>query len=196
MKIVGLTGGIGSGKSTIAHYFKELGVPVYIADIEAKKLMHTEVVKKAIIDLFGDLAYQEGKLNRAAISQQVFKNDDLLKRLNAIVHPAVARHFKDWVKNQRAPYVIKEAAILFESGAHKDCDFIITVTAPKKERVKRVMLRDGVTQQDVIARMNKQWPEYKKKARSTFVITNIDLDKAKKQVRKIHVKILETPVNT
>ncbi|MCP4052632.1 MAG: dephospho-CoA kinase, partial [Mesoflavibacter sp.] len=140
--LVGLTGGIGSGKTTIANFFKELGVPIYIADTEAKALMNrSKVIKRKLIALFGDNAYQNEKLNRDFLSKQIFNNKDLLQKMNAIVHPKVASHFTRWVKKQEAPYVISEAAILFENGSYTKYDYIITVTAPEEVRLKRVMSR-------------------------------------------------------
>ena len=143
MKIVGLTGGIGSGKTTVANFFKELGVPVYIADDAGKRLMVTsEEVKTAIVELFGENSYLEGNLNRKFIADQVFNSSEKLTQLNKIIHPAVAKDFQNWLKDQKSTYVIYEAAILFESGGYHKCDLIILVTAPKAERLKRLQKRD------------------------------------------------------
>lgn len=135
MKIVGLTGGIGSGKTTVAKQFQALGIPVYIADDEAKKLMNrSKIIKRKLKALFGDEAYKDNTLNRPFLADKIFNNAENLEKMNAVVHPKVASHFKNWVKKQIAPYVLKESAILFENGAYKDCDLIITVTAPLELR--------------------------------------------------------------
>lgn len=190
--LVGLTGGIGSGKTTIANFFKELGVPIYIADTEAKALMNrSKVIKSKLIALFGDNAYQNGKLNRDFLSKQIFNNKDLLQKMNAIVHPKVASHFKRWVKKQEAPYVISEAAILFENGSYKKYDYIITVTAPEEVRLKRVMSRDSASKEKVKSVMNNQWKDEEKIKLSDYVIQNINLEEAKAQVLQIHQNLLQ-----
>ncbi|WP_027878760.1 dephospho-CoA kinase [Mesoflavibacter zeaxanthinifaciens] len=190
--LVGLTGGIGSGKTTIANFFKELGVPIYIADTEAKALMNrSKVIKRKLIALFGDNAYQNEKLNRDFLSKQIFNNKDLLQKMNAIVHPKVASHFKRWVKKQEAPYVISEAAILFENGSYKKYDYIITVTAPEEVRLKRVMSRDSASKEKVKSVMNNQWKDEEKIKLSDYVIQNINLEEAKAQVLQIHENLLQ-----
>ena len=190
--LVGLTGGIGSGKTTIANFFKELGVPIYIADTEAKALMNrSKVIKRKLIALFGDNAYQNGKLNRDFLSKQIFNDKDLLQKMNAIVHPKVASHFKRWVKKQEAPYVISEAAILFENGSYKKYDYIITVTAPEEVRLKRVMSRDNSSKEKVKSVMNNQWKDEEKIKLSDYVIQNINLEEAKAQVLQIHQNLLQ-----
>ena len=191
-KLVGLTGGIGSGKTTVANYFEELGVPVYIADLEAKALMNrSKVIRRKLIALFGNEAYIENTLNRPFIAQQIFNDKKLLNAMNAIVHPKVASHFKRWVNKQDSPYVISEAAILFENGSYKKYDYIITVTAPEDIRLQRVIKRDNSNKQKVEAIMANQWSDQEKIKRSDFVIENIDLEQTKIQVRKIHKKILK-----
>ena len=190
--LVGLTGGIGSGKTTIANFFKELGVPIYIADTEAKALMNrSKVIKRKLIALFGDNAYQNEKLNHDFLSKQIFNNKDLLQKMNAIVHPKVASHFKRWVKKQEAPYVISEAAILFENGSYTKYDYIITVTAPEEVRLKRVMSRDSASKEKVKSVMNNQWKDEEKIKLSDYVIQNINLEEAKAQVLQIHQNLLQ-----
>lgn len=190
--LVGLTGGIGSGKTTVSHFFKELDVPVYIADTEAKALMNTsKIIKRKLIELFGEKAYLDGKLNRPYLSKQIFSNKELLQQMNAIVHPKVAKHFAKWVKKQDFPYVISEAAILFENGSYKKYNYIITVTAPEEIRLKRVIKRDNTTKKKVESVMNNQWSDAEKIKRSDFVITNINLEQTKAQVVEIHQKILK-----
>lgn len=191
-KVVGLTGGIGSGKTTVAKMFEELGVPIYIADIEAKKLINrSKIIKRKLIVLFGDEAYVDNKINRVFVADQIFNNQDLLSRMNQIVHPKVASHFKRWLKKHNSPFVIKEAAILFENGSYKDLDAIITVTAPIEERIKRVTKRDNSTKEKVLAVMRNQWDDKKKVELSDYVINNTTLEKTQEQVLKIHQDILK-----
>jgi dephospho-CoA kinase len=195
--IVGLTGGIGSGKTTVAKLFHNIGVPVYVSDIEAKNLMVTDVKLIANIkELLGDDAYCNNELNRSYISEKVFKNKELLSQLNALVHPVVANDFIRWSALQKAPYVIKESAILFESGSHENCDVVITVTAPLEERINRVMLRDKVTKKQVLYRVMNQSSDDDKIDKSDFIINNITLDGAKDQVVKIHDQILNKIKNS
>ena len=190
--VVGLTGGIGSGKTTVAKMFEELGVPIYIADIEAKKLINrSKVIKRKLITLFGEEAYINNKINRVFIANQIFNNQDLLNKMNQIVHPKVASHFKRWLKKQASPFVIKEAAIFFENGSYKDLDAIITVTASIEERIKRVTQRDNSTKEKVLAVMKNQWDDKKKVELSDYVIYNTDLDSTQKQVVEIHQDILK-----
>lgn len=191
MKIVGLTGGIGSGKTTVAKQFQALGIPVYIADEEAKKLMNrSKIIKRKLIALFGDEAYKDNTLNRPFLADKIFNNAENLEKMNAVVHPKVASHFKNWVKKQIAPYVLKESAILFENGAYKDCDLIITVTAPLELRKKRLLKRDNTTLEKIQAIINNQWSDESKISKSHFVITNKDLEETKQQVQLTHNKIV------
>ena len=189
--IIGLTGGIGSGKTTIANLFKDLGIPIYVSDIEAKRIMVTnEKLIYAIKELLGDEAYKNEELNRAYISSKVFENKELLNELNKLVHPTVAEDFLIWYNKQDAPYVIKESAILFESGSYKNCDLVITVTAPLEERINRVVLRDGVTRKQVLHRVMNQLNDEDKIDRSSFIIINKTIEGAKNQVEKINAQIL------
>lgn len=192
MLIVGLTGGIGSGKTTISNFFESYGVPVYIADKEAKALMNrSKVIKRKLIQLFGDSAYKEGMLNRPYLAEKIFNDQTLLAQMNAIVHPKVASHFKRWIKKQNAKYIIKEAAIIFENNLQNQYDCIITVVADENLRIQRVTQRDGSTPEKVKAIINNQWSDEEKINQSDFVIFNNDLDIAKKQVEEIHYKILK-----
>jgi len=186
-KIIGLTGGIGSGKSTIAGYFAALNIPIYIADDEAKKILFLPHVVKEVVTAFGSDILTDNIPDKAKIAALVFNNPGQLAKLNRIIHPKVAEHFKDWVlKNTGKLFVIKESAILFESGSYKDCDFIILVTAPVDVRIQRVMDRDGVTRDKVLQRMENQWDDQKKIPLSNFVINNTYLESAKKQVFEIN----------
>lgn len=191
MKIIGLTGGIGSGKTTVANFFKKLGVPVYIADVEAKKIMNTSAsIKKALISWFGEKSYLNNELNRKFISSKVFKDKELLQKLNNIVHPEVDKHFKVWVANQDQSYVIYEAAIIFENNAQSKFDYTILVTAPEDIKVKRVLNRDESTEQEVRNRMKNQWDDSKKEKLANFIIENIDLEDTKSQIYLLHTKLL------
>ncbi len=190
MKIIGLTGGIGSGKSTVAKMFKQLGVSIYIADDEAKNMMNGDtVLKNQIIDLFGDQSYMNGKLNRPYIADIVFNDKSKLTALNTIVHPAVAQHFMLWKSKQSGDYVIKEAAILFENGGHKQCDYTILVCAPLEIRIQRVLDRDNSTREQVLSRTNNQWDDSEKIPLADFVINNVNIEKTKAKVYEIHKKI-------
>lgn len=186
MKVIGLTGGIGSGKSTVLNFFKEFGAATFVADVEAKKLMNTNVeLISDITHLFGVKAYKNGDLNRSYISEIVFNDSNKLKKLNALVHPKVRAHFKNFVKNSKSDIVIYEAAILFESGSDKECDYIITVTANLEEKIKRVMLRDSIDRQSVESRMQHQLNDDVKISKSDFVIENNELEATKFQVKTI-----------
>lgn len=192
MIIVGLTGGIGSGKTTVSKMFTELGIPVYIADVEAKLLMNrSKVIRRKLINLFGKKAYVNNELNRVFIANKIFDDKALLEQMNAIVHPKVANHFKRWIKKQDAKYCIKEAAILFENGSYKHCDFTILIKAPEPIRIQRVVERDNSNETKVKAIIKNQWSDDDKLKLSDFVIENIDLEQTKKQVLKIHKMILK-----
>lgn len=196
MKIVGLTGGIGSGKTTVATMFNELGIPTYIADIEAKKLTNaSEEIELALLKILGEKAYNENGLNRKYVADKIFNDSELLKKVNGIIHPKVAEHFKNWVQDQNGSYCIKEAAILFENGNYKNCDYTILVTAPKQTRIQRVLKRDDTTEKEIMSRMDNQWPDDKKKALASFVIQNKDLEDTKSQVLKIHEYLVKTVRN-
>ncbi|MDX5319857.1 MAG: dephospho-CoA kinase, partial [Bacteroidota bacterium] len=171
---IGITGGIGSGKSTVCEIFKQLNIPVYSADDRAKRLMvENQELVHAIKNLFGEEAYDaNGALNRSYIAERAFSDASLLEKLNQLVHPAVAKDFLNWAQEQSAPYVIKEAALMFESGSFRDLDYVVTVSAPKALRIRRTMQRDGSSKAQVEARMNKQWTEAMRKASADFIIRN------------------------
>ena len=177
-KIVGLTGGIGSGKSTVAKYMISKGIPVYIADEEAKKIMEDKSVKQRIQNIFTESILNEnGSLNRKKIADLVFTFPDKLNELNAIVHPEVQNHFKKWLNDHKDySFIVKEVAILFETGGNKQCDKVILITAPEELRVERAMKRDNLTKKDILVRINNQFPDSKKKEMSDFVVENINLN--------------------
>ena len=189
---VGLTGGIGSGKTTVANYFIELGMPVYFADNEAKKLMNSSTkIKNKLINEFGENTYQKGELNRKYLANIVFHNKSKLSIINGIVHPAVSKHFAKWVKEQKTDYIIQENAILFENNTASNFDYIVTVTAPVEVKIERIFKRDLISKNDIISRMNNQWDDTKKIELSDFVIDNVDLADTKKQVNRIHKKLIK-----
>lgn len=186
-RIIGLTGGIGSGKSTVAKYLASKGIAVYIADVEAKKLMDSQDVIEEIKDYFGEkVISKKGKIKRKTLAKIVFNNKEKLSKLNSIVHPKVKEHFTEWVLlHKNEPFVIKEVAILFETNGHLDCDKVILVTAPEDVRLMRVMQRDNVSKEDVLARMNNQMSEEEKIAKSDYVIHNIALNDTYNQIDKL-----------
>jgi dephospho-CoA kinase len=190
-KIIGLTGGIGSGKTTIANHFMAAGIPVYIADDEARKIMQSAAIIEEIKKKFGSAIFDDAILNREKLSEIVFNNPEKLQQLNAIIHPAVQNHFGNWILNHKnSPFIIYEAAILFESGSYKNCDLIITVTAPIESRIQRVIQRDKTTREKVMKRINMQWNDEQRNSKSDFVIENINPEIAKSEVDKI-LKILK-----
>ena len=193
MIVIGLTGGIGSGKTTVASFFEALGVPVYIADVEAKLLMNrSKVIRRKLIALFGEEAYTKNGLNKPFIASKIFNDKMYLKEMNAIVHPKVASHFRRWLKKQKSDYIIKEAAIIFEQGKENQYDFIITVTASLEERIKRVMKRDDKSKSKIEAVIKNQMSDKEKIEKSHFVIVNDDIKYTEKQVLEIHKSILQT----
>jgi dephospho-CoA kinase len=188
MIILGLTGGIGSGKTTIARIFQELGVPVYYADNEAKKFLAAEPVKKELRKLWGKRILDAGNnVDKAILASIVFKDENELAKLNALIHPLLEDDFKQWVQTQKhVPYVVKEAAILFEAGFDKNVDRVLSVTAPLEQRIARVMERDGVSRQQVLDRVSKQWSDEMRVEKSDYVIRNSDTDMVLEQVFKLH----------
>ena len=194
-KIIGLTGGIGSGKTTVANYINSFGIPVYIADDEARRIMHSAIITEAITSIFGNAVFENEILNREKLAKIVFNDPKKLEKLNEIVHPAVKKHFEQWLlQHKNVPYVIYEAAILFESGSYKNCDFIITVTAPVKLRIQRVMERDKTTRKLVLKRINAQWTDEQRISKSDFVIENTSIKTTELAVVKI-LKILKIRQN-
>ena len=190
-RIIGLTGGIGSGKSTVATYIASKGIPVYIADEEAKKLMDSKVIIKKIQAIFEEnVVTNDGNLDRKKIGNIVFNQPEKLAQLNAIVHPEVKKHFGKWVKKHKnQSFVVKEVAILFETGGHLACDKVIMITAPQEIRIERAIKRDNVTRESVLSRIENQLPEAEKMKMSNFVVQNIDLQSTFTQIDQI-LKIL------
>ena len=186
---VGITGNIGSGKTTVSKIFEVLGIPVFYADDAAKNVMVNDAILiDAIKHTFGKHSYfEDGTLNRKHIAGIVFNNESELAKLNAIVHPATFRAFDKWqLQHLNAPYILKEAAVLFESDSYKLCDKSIMVTAPLDMRVKRVMLRDKLSEEDILKRENQQFAEEKKVGLADFVINNDNFELVIPQVLKLH----------
>lgn len=188
---IGLTGGLGSGKSTIAKIFQVLGIPVYFADAEAKRIMnHDTKLKAEIIRHFGESSYIDNQLNRQYLSSIVFDNKDKLALLNSLVHPATIRDSKEWINRQKTPYAIKEAALIFESGSQESLDYVIGVSAPAQLRIQRAMHRDQLTREQVLQRMSKQIEEVIKMHLCDFVIYNDEVKPVIPQVLELHKKLL------
>ena len=189
--IVGITGGIGSGKSLVCSIFRVIGVPVFEADQIAKDLYHTNAeLKEKLILMFGREIYSNGNsLNRKLLSSIIFSDSESLRKVNNLIHPLVREVFMNWIQRQNGCYVLHEAAILFESGHYKALDKIILVTAPADIRIKRVMERDGIPREDVLARMAHQWEEEKKIHLADFIIRNDGKEMVIPQVMEVHWKL-------
>ena len=189
--VAGITGGIGSGKSTAAKFFEELGIPVYNSDTRAKTIQNeNSEVKVKIIAAFGEEAYNENGLNKPYLSKQVFQNNEKLKLLNSIVHPSVFQDFEDWKKAQKSDIVMKEAAILIESGSYKDCDVVISVVVDVETRIARTIERDSLSREEILARINNQISDEERIAKSDFIIDNNgDLAHLKNEVEQMFIKI-------
>ncbi|MCX6331629.1 MAG: dephospho-CoA kinase [Bacteroidetes bacterium] len=186
-KIIGLTGGIGSGKTTVANLFASLGIPVFNADDAAKQLMqNSPILKNQLIQQFGDKVYEQGQLNKSYLASIVFADPEKLAILNSIVHPVTIQAALDWAQQQTSPYVIKEAALIFESNASEGLDFVIGVTAPLALRIERVMKRDQCTQAEVEKRMQHQISDTIKMKLCDKIIVNDDIQLITPQVIAIH----------
>ncbi|TFV96051.1 dephospho-CoA kinase [Algoriphagus kandeliae] len=192
-KLIGLTGGIGSGKSTVAQLFEILGIPVYYADDRAKSLMLQNPLKQEIINAFGESSYlEDGSLNRELLAKTVFADPEKVKKINSLVHPAVAEDFKNWAAKQKSPYVLKEAALIFETGGEKKLDALINVSSPLRVRMARVLMRDPHRTEDQVNHIiNQQLPDEIKNEKADFVIKNKDNMLLIPQVLAIHKKLLE-----
>ena len=192
MKKIGLTGGIGVGKTFVSEIFQKMGYSVFLADLHAKKCIHeSDDLKNEIKKKFGNEIYQKGVLQKNRLADIVFNDTKKLQELNNLVHPFVQRYFEAWCKNQQSKFVIKEAAILFESEAHKGLDGVICVSAPFQKRIERVMKRDNCTKEDVIKRIENQMPQEKKEKLSDFVILNNDKRELLPQIISICKKLID-----
>ena len=187
---VGLTGGIGSGKSTVAHVFEILGIPVYYADKEAKRLMNEDPdIRRHVIAHFGEAAYSDNILNRRFLAEIVFKDKEKLQLLNSLVHPITIAKAEEWMQKHNTPYVIKEAALIFESGSQEGLDYVIGVSAPLHVRIQRTMKRDNVSREEVLRRMQNQIQESIKMRLCDFIIRNDDQHLVLPQVLALHEKL-------
>lgn len=183
---IGLTGGIGSGKSTVARIFQSLGVPIFNADAAGRSILEEADTQMQLVNLFGPEVLLKGKTQRSHIAQRVFGNANLLSELNSIVHPKVGEVFRQWINEQTTPYILKEAAIIFEVGTESSLDDVILVSAPEEIRIRRVMERDGVNRDQVEVRMRNQWPEERKKELAAHSIVNDGVTALIPQVMKLH----------
>ena len=190
---VGITGGIGSGKSIIGKILTVIGFPVFNSDTEAKLLMvNNEKVIHQVKQVFGEKAYTDNQLNRKYLADQIFNNETLKEQLNQIVHPAVRQEFEEWSKRQNTTIVFNEAAILFETGRYKDFDYNILVTAPEELRIQRVVKRDNTTIEEVKKRMENQWKDDKKKELASFIVNNDNQTLVTLQIEQILRDLGET----
>jgi dephospho-CoA kinase len=189
---IGLTGGIGSGKSTVAKIFEVLGIPVYYADVEAKRLMNEDLeLRTNIIKHFGEKAYINEMLDRKYISSIVFSDPAKLELLNSIVHPATKKDGEKWMHQQTTPYAIHEAALIFEAKVSDRLDHVIGISSPVELRIKRAMERDNMSREEVISRMNKQLDEETKMSKCNFILINDEQQLLIPQVLELHKKLLD-----
>ena len=192
MKIVGLTGGIGSGKSKALTFFKNKGIPCYQADLAGHKVLNENPeVKAKVKAYFGSEIYTSKGLDRKALGKQVFNNQEALQFLNGIVHPAVRLDFQNFIEEQQAPFIVSEVAILFENGGEKRYDKIILLTAPEALRIERVMARDGVSETEVRQRMQKQWTDAQKIPLADYVIDNTHWTTTENELERVYKELLQ-----
>jgi len=189
--IIGITGGIGSGKSTVCDVFKLMGVPVFEADSIAGKLINSSSeIRNELVKIFGKDIYNSNNfINREKLANLIFNNDELLEKANNVIHPAVRNEFMNWVKQQKTAYIIHEAAILFESGFYKMMDFTILVSAPEEMRIGRVIKRNNITREQILSRMSKQWPDSKKRKFATIELVNDNKNLLIPQIIEIDKKL-------
>ncbi len=189
---IGITGGIGAGKTTITHVFLRLGIPVFYSDIEAAKILtYDEAILKRVKKIFGPIVFPNGILDRKKLAETAFYDNDMLLKLNAIIHPAVRKYFERWMKkNERAPYVLQEAAILIETGGYKLMDYTILVTAPENERIERVSGRKNMTKKNLALRIANQWKDEKKIKFADFIINNDGKTMVLQTILNLHKKFL------
>lgn len=189
---IGLTGGMGSGKSTVAKIFETLGVPVYYADQAAKKLMHNHPgLQEQITRLFGPQAYANGILQKKVIADAMFKDPEKVQAMNRIVHPVTIQDAEQWMEQQHAPYALKEAALIFESGSEKYLDAVIGVSAPLPLRIQRIQQRDGLSTEDILNRMKNQFNETEKMNRCDYIIYNDEQHRLIPQVLELHNRLMQ-----
>jgi len=191
MKKIGITGGIGSGKTYVASVFQSLGIPIFNADIQAKKIMtSSEKLIKLVKEEFGNDIYKDSDLNKEKLASIVFSNSDKLQKLNSLVHPIVKEEFNNWCKKQTSPYVIKEAAILFESNSHIGLDAVICVSAPLELRIERLLNRDDYSEKEIKKRIENQISQEEKEKLSDYIIVNDEKELLLPKIIKIHKELL------
>lgn len=191
MKKIGITGGIGSGKTYVASVFQSLGIPIFNADIQAKKLMtFSRKLIKLVKEEFGNDIYKDSDLNKEKLASIVFSNSDKLQKLNSLVHPIVKEEFNNWCKKQTSPYVIKEAAILFESNSHIGLDAVICVSAPLELRIERLLNRDDCSEKEIKKRIENQISQEEKQKLSDYIIVNDEKELLLPKIIKIHKELL------
>jgi dephospho-CoA kinase len=190
MKIIGITGGIGSGKTIVSKVFETLGISVYNSDIEAKKLNNSsERIKKELINRFGNDLYKEDVLDKKLLAKYIFNNSENIKFVNNIIHPEVKKHFEKWLKLQKGRFVIKESAILIETGIYKDVDILISVLAPEELRIKRIFNRDNLNKEEIKARIDKQTNDETRLSISDYIVKNDDKHLIIPQILQIYSEI-------
>jgi len=188
---LGITGGIGSGKTTVCRIFSVLGVPVFVADNVAKELMHSDAeIRTRLNHVAGKDLYVSGSLDRKELARIIFNRPDLLRKVNEAVHPMVLRHFDEWASAEETPYVIMESAILFEAGADSLVDRVATISAPVEERIARVMGRNDLSREEVIGRINNQLEDEEREEQSYYVINNSDNEMIIPEILRIHEDML------
>lgn len=191
--LIGLTGGIGSGKTTVARLFEELGVPIFYSDDEAKALYQRPEIQHKIAEIAGHDVFDEGILNRKRLAEKIFSNQMIRQQVNGIIHPEVRKSFAEFVlRHAEEPYLINEAAILFESGSYRQFHKTILVTAPEQIRINRVRQRDNADTDEIKKRMNAQWPDEQKIPLADLIIDNVELTETQKAVQKIHENLIKT----
>lgn len=196
MKRIGITGGIGSGKTVVCKVFELLGVPVFYADDEAKKLYLIKEVRDLLLKKYGDNIYKSiYEINKEKLAEIIFNNPDELKFINSLIHPMLAKVYKDWCNTYKhLPYTLKEAAILFESGAYKEMDAVILVIAPKEIRINRIIKRDNFTRLQIEERMKNQWTEEERIAHADFIIYNDEEQLVLPQIIELHQKFTNSEI--
>lgn len=191
MKKIGITGGIGSGKTYVASVFQSLGIPIFNADIQAKKIMtSSRKLIKLLKEEFGNDIYKDSDLNKEKLASIIFSNSDKLQKLNSLVHPTVKEEFDHWCKKQTSPYVIKEAAILFESNSHIGLDAVICVSAPLDLRMKRLLNRDDYSEKEIKKRIENQISQEEKEKLSDYIIVNDEKDLLLPKIIKFYKELL------
>jgi len=192
MKRIGLTGGIGSGKSFIAKILEHMGFTVYYSDLRSKELTKSNPsIKTGLISLFGEEVYLDGELNTQLVATKIFQNEEMRQKVNELIHPIVRKDFDNWAMNQKSALVFNEAAILFETGAYRNFDATILVCAPMELKIQRVMKRENCSKEDVLARMSKQWSDDEKSKLADFIINNDECDPILNQLKLILAKLID-----